>query len=344
MSESIGSLYPTKIASLSETADIQEAFRLYHYGAASGTGVGEYDPTNSDVENLINPSIAYTLNSLQSQISTISGSLGVQASVWTTKGDIVTATGSALVARLGVGSDGTVLTANSGSSTGLSWSAPVVTLTNTISLSNKTIALGSNTVSGTTSQFNTALTDNDFATLAGTETFTNKTLTAPIVSQLYLSDSVVVFEGSTADSYETTLTAVDPTADRTISLPNVDGTVITTGNLTDISSINASGNVIYHIATNAQSSSYSLLTADDGKIVEMSGGGTLTVPADGGTFVVPVGTQITIIQTGSSQVTIAGSGSTVNATPGLKLRAQWSSATLIKRSANTWIAIGDLVA
>lgn len=43
-------------------------------------------------------------------------------------------------------------------------------------LTNKTIALGSNTVSGTTAQFNTALTDNDFATLAGTETLTNKTI------------------------------------------------------------------------------------------------------------------------------------------------------------------------
>lgn len=39
-----------------------------------------------------------------------------------------------------------------------------------------------------------------------------------------------VFEGATADAYETTLTITDPTADRTITLPNVSGTVITTGN------------------------------------------------------------------------------------------------------------------
>lgn len=51
-------------------------------------------------------------------------------------------------------------------------------------LTNKTVALGSNTVSGTTAQFNTALTDNDFATLAGTETLTNKTLTGPKVDLL----------------------------------------------------------------------------------------------------------------------------------------------------------------
>lgn len=43
-------------------------------------------------------------------------------------------------------------------------------------LSNKTIALGSNTVTGTTAQFNTALTDNNFATQAGSEVLTNKTI------------------------------------------------------------------------------------------------------------------------------------------------------------------------
>ena len=47
----------------------------------------------------------------------------------------------------------------------------------------------------------------------------------------------IVFEGSTADSYETTLQVTDPTADRTITLPNVTGTVITTGNLSDITDI-----------------------------------------------------------------------------------------------------------
>ena len=45
----------------------------------------------------------------------------------------------------------------------------------------------------------------------------------------------VIFEGSTADAYETTLTVVDPTADRTITLPNVSGTVITTGDTGTVS-------------------------------------------------------------------------------------------------------------
>jgi hypothetical protein len=42
-------------------------------------------------------------------------------------------------------------------------------------------------------------------------------------------DTQITFEGATANDYETTLTVVDPTADRTITLPNVDGTVVTSG-------------------------------------------------------------------------------------------------------------------
>ncbi len=46
-------------------------------------------------------------------------------------------------------------------------------------LTNKTISLTNNTISGTTAEFNTALNDNNFATQAGTETLTNKTLASP---------------------------------------------------------------------------------------------------------------------------------------------------------------------
>lgn len=59
----------------------------------------------------------------------------------------------------------------------------------TEAMSNKTIDLGSNTVFGTLANFNTALTDADFATLAGAETLTNKTLTAPkIASGGFIAD------------------------------------------------------------------------------------------------------------------------------------------------------------
>ena len=44
-----------------------------------------------------------------------------------------------------------------------------------------------------------------------------------------LASGGLIFEGSTADAHETKVTVVDPTADRTITFPNITGTVITTG-------------------------------------------------------------------------------------------------------------------
>jgi hypothetical protein len=59
-----------------------------------------------------------------------------------------------------------------------------------------------------------------------TQTLTNKTLTSPVLTGTLENDASITFEGATADAYETTLTVVDPTADRTITLPNATGTVV----------------------------------------------------------------------------------------------------------------------
>ena len=69
------------------------------------------------------------------------------------------------------------------------------------------------------------LTSDTVALLTATQTLTNKTLTSPVVSGLSLSDSSIVIEGSSADANETTLTVTNPTADRTITLPDATGTV-----------------------------------------------------------------------------------------------------------------------
>jgi hypothetical protein len=107
------------------------------------------------------------------------------------------------------------------------------------------------------------------------------------------------------------------------------------------------GNIVLsEIATSSQTASYTLVAADRGKLVEMNVGSAnnLTVPLDSSVNF-PVGTQIDILQVGSGQTTVvATSGVTVNGTPGLKIRAQWGGATLIKRAANTWVLIGDLTA
>jgi hypothetical protein len=64
-----------------------------------------------------------------------------------------------------------------------------------------------------------------------TQTLTAKTLTAPTISDPIFTGTPnaaasIRFEGATADDYETTLTVVDPTADRTITLPDATGTVV----------------------------------------------------------------------------------------------------------------------
>ena len=81
--------------------------------------------------------------------------------------------------------------------------------------------------------------DSTVATLVGSQTFTNKTFTSPTInaltfasgqstSGLNIGANGIIFEGATADAHETTLTAADPTADHTITIPNSTMTAITT--------------------------------------------------------------------------------------------------------------------
>ena len=108
-----------------------------------------------------------------------------------------------------------------------------------IDLDSETLTIAGGTGIDTTGSSNTitVAVDSTVATLTGTQTMTNKTLTSPTINtptitnltatNLILTDSSIVFEGATADAHETTLTVTDPTADRTITLPNETGTLIT---------------------------------------------------------------------------------------------------------------------
>jgi len=99
------------------------------------------------------------------------------------------------------------------------------------------------------------------------------------------------------------------------------------------------------IVSKTASYTLSALTERDSVIeVNSASAVTITVPTNS-TIAYPVGTSIDILQTGAGQITVAGaSGVTVNATPGLKLRTQWSGATLFKRATDTWVLYGDLSA
>jgi len=111
-------------------------------------------------------------------------------------------------------------------------------------------------------------------------------------------------------------------------------------------SLNTTGNVISHNVPTPVVGAYTLALTDDGTIIEKNdaSGTTVTIPLNS-SVAFPNGTQIVLIQTGAGQTTIAGAaGVTVNGTPGLKLRAQYSSCVCIKRSTDTWILLGDLAA
>jgi hypothetical protein len=101
------------------------------------------------------------------------------------------------------------------------------------------------------------------------------------------------------------------------------------------------------VTINPQTASYTLVLGDAGKQVEIlvtSTANTLTVPPNS-SVAFPVGTVLLVVQTGTGQTTITpGAGVTINSTPGLKLRTQWSSAMLVKRATDTWFAAGDLSA
>jgi hypothetical protein len=92
---------------------------------------------------------------------------------------------------------------------------------------------------------------------------------------------------------------------------------------------------------------YTLAEGDAGQLVTLTNAAaiTLTVPTNA-TVPFAIGTQITIAQGGAGTVTVAGAATvTVNsADSDLKLRTQWSAATLIKLATNSWILIGDIKA
>jgi len=108
---------------------------------------------------------------------------------------------------------------------------------------------------------------------------------------------------------------------------------------------------VINLALNAQTgTTYTFALTDNGKLVTASNASaqTYSIPTNG-TTAFPVGTQINIIGIGAGEVTIqaASSGTTTVASTGAtatapKLRAQYSSATLIKASTDLWYVAGDI--
>jgi len=128
-----------------------------------------------------------------------------------------------------------------------------------------------------------------------TQTLTNKTITSPVVTGLTLNDSSIVFEGSSADAHETTLTVTNPTADQTITFPNATGTVALTNDKLNVFASTTSAELAGVISDETGS----------GKLV-FDTSPTLVTPNIG----VATGTSLVL----SGDLTVNGTTTTINST------------------------------
>jgi hypothetical protein len=120
-----------------------------------------------------------------------------------------------------------------------------------------------------------------------TQTLSNKTLTSPVITGAVFNDGSVVFEGATANDFETTLAITDPTADRTITFPDATGTVALVADVAALSgatftgavsgtSLTLSGDLTVNGTTTTINST--TITVDD-KNIEL---GSVVSPTDAG--------------------------------------------------------------
>lgn len=119
--------------------------------------------------------------------------------------------------------------------------------------------------------------------------------------------------------------------------------------ITDALSTSASSNFAQlNISTNPQTgTSYTLVAADAGKLIESNNAAanTVVIPLNS-SVPFPVGTKIDILQTGAGATSASVvSGVTLNSEAGKRtINAQWQAASLIKRATDTWVMVGALKA
>ena len=231
-------------------------------------------------------------------------------------GDILVASGTVL-AKKAVGANGQVLTADSAFGTGVRWATPASGTVLSVSATSPIAVVSGTTTpvisipdASTSARGSVQLTDSTSTTsssLAATATAVKSafdlanaalpraggTITGAVIVG---TTGSIQFEGSTDDAFETTLTAADPTADHTITLPNVNGTVITTGDTgtvtntmlagsiadTKLNTISTAGKVSNSATTATSANTLSAIVARDGS--GNFSAGTISATIDEGTF------------------------------------------------------------
>lgn len=172
------------------------------------------------------------------------------------------------------------------------------------------VTAGTGLTGGGTSGAVTLAIDSTVATLTGSQTLTNKDLTA----------GTNTFPSSLA-----TLTGSQTLTNKILTAPQV------------------------NLGINAQTgTTYTTVLADNGKLITLTNGSSiaLTIPLNA-SVAYPVGAQLNLARLGAGAVTIAGTvgvtivstGATA-ATPGL--RAQYSTATAVQTSIDNWLVMGDI--
>jgi hypothetical protein len=172
----------------------------------------------------------------------------------------------------------------------------------TDTISNKSFDFGGsgNSITGSLTEWNTALQGDSFASLAGSETMANKTFTSPTINGGTFSGSFTgtmditatvltaanpfVFEGASDNAHETTWAFTDPTADRVITIPNATDTLIgkaTTDTLStksiDLETNTLTGSIAEFNST-LQSYSFTSLTGSETLTNKTLTSATLTSP------------------------------------------------------------------
>jgi hypothetical protein len=95
--------------------------------------------------------------------------------------------------------------------------------------------------------------------------------------------------------------------------------------------------------SNIAATTYTVALTDENKLLVFSAATAITLnPTTDATVNFPVGARIDIVQIGAGKITVSSVGMTLYATPSAVLRAQGSTASLVKLASNTWLLTGDL--